>query len=305
MKERSNYDYYTQDSVDGYQELVEYITGELKGDYWVYRAQHENGELETTFERACQNSHLTLDSDAPGTEGNMIREFARVYDGDDRENVQNDKLYCLSLMRHYGAPSRLLDFTYSMYVAVYFALECAYDNVPKKASGELDYENPIRSCAIWCIDTKELVARINDKYKDKYPELIANITARSDDSRRENKTFLPLYMENKYKFVGHENPLPLHRRLHLQQGTFLCPGNISVPFMENLLYPYRDYGKTDKIRKIICRFQVSDLQEAFKQSMRMNMTREGLFPGLDGFAQSMKYQLWFYRKLVDWRREIT
>jgi hypothetical protein len=89
----------------------------------------------------------------------------------------------------------------------------------------------------------------------------------------------------------------------LQQGTFLCPGNIRLPFMDNLLYPYRDYGKTDKIRKIICRFQVSHLQEALKQSMRMNMTRESLFPGLDGFAQSIKYQLWFYKKLSHWREE--
>jgi hypothetical protein len=151
------------------------------------------------------------------------------------------------------------------------------------------------------------VEKIKCKYpEDKYPDVISKIIERSDDSERTNKTFVPLYMENKYKFVGHENPLQLHRRLHLQQGTFLCPGNIRVPFMENLLYPYRDYGKTDKIRKITCRFQVSDLREAFKQYMRMNMTRESLFPGLDGFSQSIKYQLWFYRKLKDWRTgEIT
>jgi hypothetical protein len=128
-------DYYTEDSKDSYQELVDYLAKELSGDYWVYRAQNDSVDLETTFERACQNSHFSLHSDAPSIEDNMIREFARVYDGDDREKVQNDTLYCLSLMRHYGAPSRLLDFTYSMYVAIYFALECASDNVPKKRVG--------------------------------------------------------------------------------------------------------------------------------------------------------------------------
>jgi hypothetical protein len=87
----------------------------------------------------------------------------------------------------------------------------------------------------------------------------------------------------------------------LQQGVFLCPGNVEITFMENLLYPYGKI-KTDKIKKVICNLAPSDLRKAFEQCMRMNLTRESLFPGLDGFARSMKYQFWFYKKLAEWRK---
>lgn len=107
-------------------------------------------------------------------------------------------------------------------------------------------------------------------------------------------------MNNRYTFVNVENPLLLHRRLHLQQGVFLCPGNINKSFMDNLLSPYNQ--KTKDICKINLTIKPIDLRNAFEKYYRMNITRESLFPGLDGFAKSMQYQFWLYRKLDDWRR---
>ncbi len=41
---------------------------------------------------------------------------------------ENDNLEWIGLLRHYGVPSRLLDFSYSFYIATYFAIEGAEIN---------------------------------------------------------------------------------------------------------------------------------------------------------------------------------
>ena len=280
-------------TIEGYEGLVDYLSKLENGeDGWVYRAQPSPRDLETTLERACKSSGFVLKECAAGIEKNMIRQFSRIYDGDDRQEVQGDVLYCLSLMRHYGAPARLLDFTYSKYVATYFALEYAYDSVPTN--------NGKRSCAIWCIQTAELYRKVECVYTDtEVPRLLKK---RDKDDTRKNESFEPLYMNNQYRLVMWENPVQIHKRLHLQQGVFLCPGNVELSFMENLLCPYGNQ-KTDKIRKVTCNLEPLDLQRGFELLMRMNLTRESLFPGLDGFAKSMQYQVWFYKKLAKWRND--
>lgn len=261
------------------EELEEYFS--LLGENWIFRAQSTEHALKTSLERNCKKSGYDLENDAPKIEENMVRQFARVYDGTDKEKVQEDKLYCLSLMRHFGAPTRLLDFTYSRYVAIYFALEYAYED-----------ENG--GAAIWCIDMPELV----NKVKAKIPSIAELIDKRGKDETRDNSTFEELYMNHTYTFACWENPVQVHRRLHLQQGVFLCPGNIRKSFEDNLSNLYEQ--PTGDICKVI--FKPDDLSVAFKKYYRMNLTRESLFPGLDGFAQSMQYQIWLYRKLDDWRK---
>src|SRR3989338_2110282 len=92
------------------------------GDEWVFRGQPSDWKLTTSLERACANSEIALAS-APGIEIQIIRDFRRRYDGIDRELVRTDTLYCLALIQHHVGPTRLLDWTYSPYVALYFALE--------------------------------------------------------------------------------------------------------------------------------------------------------------------------------------
>jgi len=259
---------------------------------WVFRAQRECLPLKTTLERCCEN--WGFEGDAHKIEEMMIREFRRVYEGEDSQDVRKDTLYCLSLLRHYGAPVSLLDFTYSKYVAIYFGLEQAYKSGSKNCPSKI--RNTDRSFTLWCINANKLYLRAKNNYQFRV-DFIKYLKKRSDISTRDDKSFKPLYMGNKYKVVISESPALIHKRHHLQQSVFLCPGNVKASFMDNLLHLFNNTPKTDEIQKLTCKFNKTEFEDSFKEFKRMNITRESLFPGLGGLAESMEYEAHFYRDL--------
>lgn len=278
-----------------YQKFLEYLEEKEFDDYWVFRSQPADSMLATTLERALQKSGFPI-GEAELIEKTMIREFSRLYDGQDCQTVRSDTLYCLSLLRHYGAPSRLLDFTYSKYIALYFGLQCAYDAVPQR-NGKPSYDEP-RSFAIWCVNTKELNEKVEKEYRWRDGFLKA-LKFRGSIKTRDDESFRHLYMNKApYRLVISENPALLHQRLHLQRGVFLCPGNIKESFMDNLLHPYHSPQKIEGIKKIVCNLGTPNLHSEFMRLIRMNITHESLFPGLDGLARSMEYQICFYKDLA-------
>ena len=113
---------------------------------WVFRGEDSaNYRLKSTFERTMNDKGLKKGGQKKGPwehEASIIREFRRrahhfISDVPSRDNV----LEWLALMRHFGAPCRLLDFTYSIYVAAYFSLR-----QPRDISS-------FPQAAIWAINT--------------------------------------------------------------------------------------------------------------------------------------------------------
>jgi hypothetical protein len=243
---------------------------------WVFRGQTSDWPLATSYERACDYANIAYKS-RPKAEDQIIRSFRRSYSGDDHDEVLNDRLYCMALMQHYGAPTRLLDFTYSPWIAAYNALE----KLPNSKGKDVN--------VIWCLSgdwcDKSIRAIVGDEL----------INDRRSDKSRDDGSFKKLYLENPQPFVFLENPFLLNTRLIVQQGVFLCPGDVSKRFEDNLKN-MRDWHKKYAILKILCDMGLKQRCLAIDELYRMGISRASLYPGLQGFAESYMTRAHFYAK---------
>ena len=235
--------------------------------------------LATSLERALNNWSIDL-SNGPTLERQLVRDFRRRYRGEHHARVEKDTLYCLALMQHHGAPSRLLDWTYSPFVAAKFAIE----------SGS---KRGIVYClnALWCYQT--VCSIIGEDA----------IVGRGTDGLRDDHTFGPIYMreQSRQRFVLNENPFHLNERLVIQQGIFMCPGDVGSSFVDNVK-AMDGWKLKENVLKICFLLDDKGIRDFARVLMRMNVDSAALFPGLDGFSRSLGERIFLYEDLA--RRRI-
>lgn len=252
-------------------EFSSFIAGK-SGD-WIYRGQVEDWDLTTSLERAMREWEVDL-SYGQAIEEQLIRAFRRNYRGDGRDQVVSDTLYCLSVMQHHGAPTRLLDWTYSPFVAAKFAIERGRKRKP----------------VVWCLNGAWCANAAK--------KIVPLLRKRDNDATRNDSTFVPIYIgPRKKKFVLPENAFFRNERLTVQQGVFLCPGDITATFLENIR-ALKGWDSQKSVVKLQLEMDKVQIREFGHIVRKMNLSSAALFPGLDGIARSLCEHMFHYEELA-------
>jgi FRG domain len=243
---------------------------------WIYRGQRNSlWTLKSSLQRLCESMKIDLGY-ACLVEKSLTSEFKRrfhqysTYDPNPRDNLE-----WLSIMQHHFAPTRLLDWTYSVYIALYFAIE---------------YDSDEEDCpVVWCLDAEwanketEKMLRGDNRFgsaerNNKDVDENWNLTSYGQNTDFIKKRFLLNFTTTAFPV----NPSRITQRITAQKGVFLCPGNPNISFDKNIkeMTNYRNYIKRLVIPK-------NKRHDYLKRLYNLNINHAVLFPGLDGFAHSL------------------
>ena len=237
---------------------------------YIFRGQRSSTwKLEPSLSReiTTHNNNFKNNS-ALEIESNMIDEFLssyHLYTSANTGNILNStnstltkNLEILSIMQHYGSPTRMLDWTYSPAVAAFFALDGAIDDF-----------------CIYVLDIHEIERRNIIKYGQVYPSIKERIFIENNDEHQE-------------LFLFPYEPLQKNERIRHQQGLFLVPSVIDKT-VDEILESYHEndvFNKLAAYRVIVKKEQIKEFWYFLKH---FNITHETIYPGFEGFCKSLKH----------------
>lgn len=258
-------------------------------DFHIFRGQKQDWPVKSRLVRVLESIEVD-----PGIwrnrENNVIREFAgKRHLHQETSLPQSDMITCCSLMQHYGAPTRLIDFTFSLYVALFFAVE------------DIEYKG---DSIIWCLNEmkirdeavpRESVSTPDGNNKQRQYEIMRDQAAKifaSDPSHGDGLLLI--------------EPATKNERHSRQQGCLLFPKQIDKDLSGILASNFscsneveeRRVGDFDKLNydEIALKIVVPG---KFRQGLmgslwKMNINHGVLFPGIDGFCKSLFYYCSLY-----------
>lgn len=229
-------------------------------------------KLESTLER-MMGTRWTKEKARKFEEHSMNTFKSKYHIYNECEHTPVSKLSWLSVMQHYGVPTRLLDFTESPYIALYFALE-AY-NPQSKAD-----------LAIYAIDYSAVmdasVKFISDKDAG-FGETRKSIIGKQD------KIFDETVDRFSYGIIWITEPLELNVRIDRQAGTFLISGDKESKIEDLLSLSLYDFCTVNKY--II----PHKLYEGIYALLRkVNINAKSIYGDLTGLAKSIKMEMQVY-----------
>ena len=263
--------------LDSWHESKPFLTQNLKG--YIFRGQsNSNYPLSSSLER-CMKAFVSKSHRWIRAEYWLLREFKRKFH---LYSIQmpndTDMLEWLSIMQHYGTPTRLLDFTYSIYVAFFFAIHSSNSDA-----------------AVWAIDHNWLKENVRKEYGFNYnPDVVLKDQINKLHIEQCNE-ILSDPCDGEQPFLIPVEPEKLSERMAKQKGLFIMPASLNVSFDDNITSTLNKSQKSQHLRegknslspiiKII--ISKSCHKEILYDLNQMNITYETLLPGLEGFAKSL------------------
>lgn len=262
--------------------------GEMEGG-WAFRGQRESDwTLQTSLDREVRvvhsKGHYPLDCRAQEDELLFLfQQQAHNYIA--HPPSISDRASWLALMQHYGVPTRLLDWTSSPYVALYFALEERAQGTPPIDQGnnrtQQEAADHDACSAVWAIDL--------DWLDRKAEEHIGSIPK---DPRARTERLNALLDEKQQPLIVRIDPSLGSERMYAQQGFFLWKLFEHAPFFDQILISMMTRPELP-MRPVVRKLRLNGAYriELLEILRSMNIHRASLFPGIDGFSQSLKFGL--------------
>lgn len=269
-----------EELLDAYKILQDQkVPGSKKPRKWLFRGQKEAcWRLEPALDRALRRFSVPS-QDWKSFEERTLREGKRnlhryLTDLPDYD----DWAEWFALLQHHGAPTRLLDWSYSFFVALFFAIDkadpCPEGSEPKPAK-------------IFAIDNEELVALREKKYMVNLPERILEWHTENDKDPRVLKHFLDETAD--LDIVLPLNPFRLNERLAIQQGIFLFCPNRAKSFDD--VYKEMRENHPGLTSEIVIHISPPLVAKILTHLQELNMTSRTLFPGIDGFCRGLEHKI--------------
>lgn len=276
--------------------------GGLKGK-WCFRGEADKSwylwcslDRDVRKERTYSVGGLTSTSNAPMNfrlnESEMLIDFQRgahhYYSSSSLPDV-NRRIDWLALMQHHGAPTRLLDWTISPYVGLWFALE--------NSSYTSD-------SSIWGINLdwlKERSIEMLKKHDPSYPvdADFHGICQYFNDI---------IFNEGNPRVIFCAEPMQVNQRMTAQQGLLLCNLNDTDIFSVVLLGMLIGKDVKPPRKQVVSRIIVKREQRIkfMEELRRMNIHNASIFPDLDGFARSLRsgLEIRLEHQIVEYKKEV-
>ena len=260
------------DSLEGYISLVEKLRSKRGKRLWYRGCGKASHNLKPSLYR--HKRHQTID-EILVLEKELLARF-RQRSIPFHSRPLTDEWEWLFLMQHYGVPTRLLDWSESPLMALFFAVTLASHKIGKSG-------RPVFSgdACIWLLDPEQW-----NKHSVNLKSFPGSVLTTDDPNA------------TGYKPVGNvttmkSSPIALYgshnsQRIVAQRGVFVCFGKDTRPM--EVAYNLEGFP-TDCLMKLVLR--KGRLPHMYEALRRQGITDSVVFPDLDGLAREIKREFSF------------